>query len=1014
VTTTDKGTAMIKGNVIAKPNERGYAFLLVLLFMMVGSLVITPLLGFMGTGLKAGITFESKMDDLYAADAGIEDAKWQIRSGKIDSLTTPISYSPYDFSTSWPYDLTQPVNGVQPVHVTIGNVWIPKDIPAPSTVPTEVQARAVALSPTLVVTGTTVQTGVLVSGVYISQYRINVTYEPPASGDNLTVQQFGVWLPPGFTYYTDSTHKSNLEDLALDAQHRATPVPYVQWAGNEAAIWTFGSPPKLTSFPSPWLTGSTSKVLQITFWLKPLDQANRNIKPDAVAWTKTGGNNSLPFAWDANIRVFRIQSVANNTTVESYMARNEMRKLEAAVNGDYFAAGNTLMVPSGSIYYRDRLFKESSATIRTAADAADRKGIPANATVEYAYLYWSGWQESGSTGTTIMSDDCSNFTTPPVNWNRSSSGAAGSQTRVPTTDVDGSTRGTWTASPNSPLTLWDKVDETTFDDVNYITGVPNKNGNGRQLFVLSDLATPPSSFTVPAGSTVTGITVYVRARDASIGDVNDIRPSIMVHGKSYDAPVGNDPGASFVTYTYQWTQNPDNNSPWTVADINGTGGRPLEQIGAYSSDLTPDVSVSMVYALVNYTGPGGSCWSISSGQFRGQGSSTAGADDKTLTLVDSLNLSSYAPGTVKVSWEQTTSGLQLGDTFYYAFSWDGGLTWGPNNAVSSGTPIAPITVPNIFLTSAFRMRLYFNFTNSGSYVNIDNISVTVVQDPVVARKVDRVMFRAEDPVTGTGTTTQLVADEWSTQANPGASAAAWSYACFKDVTALVKGTAGVNANGSARYTLGHVIDNSGPTSYDLRSATSSGTIVDHTTYPLSIPAANYNDSRYQYTYGGWSLVIIYSSPDTLGRQLYLFDLRNGYFRYVGLNTALTFPISGFIAPPSTAGSHLTYFVGEGDNHYSGDFMTVNGLRLPQPGDPYEVPSINPQDNIFNSYSNSLDDPYLSGVDIDTFDMSTCVAPGSSTATVVLDNGNEIYDLVYIILAFRSETTTSGAFTYTIR
>jgi hypothetical protein len=43
-----------------------------------------------------------------------------------------------------------------------------------------------------------------------------------------------------------------------------------------------------------------------------------------------------------------------------------------------------------------------------------------------------------------------------------------------------------------------------------------------------------------------------------------------------------------------------------------------------------------------------------------------------------------------------------------------------------------------------------------------------------------------------------------------------------------------------------------------------------------------------------------------------------------------------------------------------------------------------------------------------------VAPGSSTATVVLDNGNEIYDLVYIILAFRSETTTSGAFTYTIR
>jgi hypothetical protein len=990
VTTTDKGTAMIKGNVIAKPNERGYAFLLVLLFMMVGSLVITPLLGFMGTGLKAGITFESKMDDLYAADAGIEDAKWQIRSGNIDSLTTPISYSPYDFSTSWPYDLTQPVNGVQPVHVTIGNVWIPKDIPAPSTVPTELQARAVALSPTLVVTGTTVQTGVLVSGVYISQYRINVTYEPPASGDNLTVQQFGVWLPPGFTYYTDSTHKSNLEDLALDAQHRATPVPYVQWAGNEAAIWTFGSPPKLTSFPSPWLTGSTSKVLQITFWLKPLDQANRNIKPDAVAWTKTGGNNSLPFAWDANIRVFRIQSVANNTTVESYMAKNEMRKLEAAVNGDYFAAGNTLMVPSENIYYRDRLFKESSATIRTAANAADRKGIPANATVEYAYLYWSGWQESGSTGTTIMSDDCSDFTTPPVNW---------STTRVTTpwlsptqNSADGG--GGFEVGPSYAYA----------DDAN---GAANINGAGQgHRFYGYDTSG------VPAGEAVTGIEVRLDwwlDKTSSTSSV-DVRLSwdggttwtSAKHGTTQTTTDGN-PTDILGTPSDTWGR------AWTLSELSSANFR--VKVVCNSSSPNRDFYLDWIPVRITY---GDSRWSIYNTAFRGQGSSSAGADDKTLAMADSLNLSSYAPGTVKVSWDQTTSGLQLGDTFYYAFSRDGGLTWDLNNAVSSGTPIAPITVPDTFLTNAFRMRFYFNFTNSGSYVNIDNISVTVVQDPVVARKVDRVMFRAEDPVTGTGTTTQLVADEWSTQANPGASAAAWSYACFKDVTALVKGTAGVNANGSARYTLGHVIDNSGPTSYSLRSATSPGTIVDTTTYPLSIPAANYSDSKYQYTYGGWSLVIIYSSPDTPGRQLYLFDLRNGYFRYVGLNTALTFPISGFIAPPSTAGSHLTYFVGEGDNHYSGDFMTVNGLRLPQPGDPYEVPSINPQDNIFNSYSNSLDDPYLSGVDIDTFDMSTCVAPGSSTATVVLDNGNEIYDLVYIILAFRSDTTTSGAFTYTIR
>jgi hypothetical protein len=74
-------------------HQRGYALLLVLLFLLLGSLLITPLLSFMGTGLKAGGTFESKMDELYAADAGIEDAKWQIRSKNVENFTAPIDYS---------------------------------------------------------------------------------------------------------------------------------------------------------------------------------------------------------------------------------------------------------------------------------------------------------------------------------------------------------------------------------------------------------------------------------------------------------------------------------------------------------------------------------------------------------------------------------------------------------------------------------------------------------------------------------------------------------------------------------------------------------------------------------------------------------------------------------------------------------------------------------------------------------------------------------------------------------
>jgi len=391
-------------------------------------------------------------------------------------------------------------------------------------------------------------------------------------------------------------------------------------------------------------------------------------------------------------------------------------------------------------------------------------------------------------------------------------------------------------------------------------------------------------------------------------------------------------------------------------------------------------------------------------------------------MVDTLDLSSYSPGRVEISWDQHFTGLDAGETITYGFSTNGGVSFieyaETATELSQSHYIVPEARTNLYLHENLTMRFRFNTDRSDEYVYVNDIEVNVLEDPVVARKVDRVLFTAEDPVTHSGNTTQITADQWATQPNPDASADAWSYSCVKDVTnfinqLILEGTLGTN--GSGLFKVGHVIDTSGTTPYNLRSSTSPYSIIDSTDYPLSIPAPTSSpNSKYQWTYAGWSLVIIYTSPDTLGHQLYLFDLRNDNFRYVGLDTTLTFPISGFISPPSTAGSHLTYFVGEGDNHYSGDFMTVNTFTLPRTGDPYEIPSVNPQNNIFNSYSNSLDDPYLNGIDIDTFDISTCVSPGSTTATVVLDNGSEIYDLIYIILSFRSEATTSGAFSYIIR
>ena len=66
--------------------EKGQAMILALILLAVGALILAPLLGFMGTGLTAGQTYETKMDEIYAADAGVEDGLWQLMVGGLDVL----------------------------------------------------------------------------------------------------------------------------------------------------------------------------------------------------------------------------------------------------------------------------------------------------------------------------------------------------------------------------------------------------------------------------------------------------------------------------------------------------------------------------------------------------------------------------------------------------------------------------------------------------------------------------------------------------------------------------------------------------------------------------------------------------------------------------------------------------------------------------------------------------------------------------------------------------------------
>ncbi len=61
-------------------NEGGQALLLVLALLGVGSIMLAPMLSFMGTGLETGRVYEAKAMEIYAADSGVEDAIWKIQN----------------------------------------------------------------------------------------------------------------------------------------------------------------------------------------------------------------------------------------------------------------------------------------------------------------------------------------------------------------------------------------------------------------------------------------------------------------------------------------------------------------------------------------------------------------------------------------------------------------------------------------------------------------------------------------------------------------------------------------------------------------------------------------------------------------------------------------------------------------------------------------------------------------------------------------------------------------------
>jgi hypothetical protein len=356
-------------------DETGQALIIVLTLLLLGSLTITPVLLHVGTAVKTGRVYEDKAGELYAADAGVEDAIWQIKYERLESLLTDPAYDPYDFGTTWTYGLSEPINDMDTT-VEIENIWIPYGISPPSAA----ASREIIEEGKLMVTG---------NAPTDSDCRIKVLFYPDeGEEDALKVETLGIWLPVGYSYVSGS---SNLE---ADPYYW---VPVIEpYAGGQAVVWSFASE-NFTSFPdvnpldSPMMT-------EVTFEFSANETGT---SPATLSWITTSGVSDVPISWDADTKVFHITSTAGETEIEVYSVNCGLRKLGSAISGDYRAIGNSLMVNTDGDTWgiREDKLDESYTEV---------DDIPSDAVVVAALLYWSAWFKGCDTQS-LWEDVCSDF-----------------------------------------------------------------------------------------------------------------------------------------------------------------------------------------------------------------------------------------------------------------------------------------------------------------------------------------------------------------------------------------------------------------------------------------------------------------------------------------------------------------------------------------------------------------------------------------------------------------------------
>jgi hypothetical protein len=431
----------MKGLTKILRRQGGQALPMALVLLTIGAMVIVPTLILTRTNLNATKIVDQHTRELYAADAGIEDALWHLQSEARVKLINPTDTWPYN------YNLDENVN-LKQVQVSIDLAWLLAGLPNHS-LPTDEPPE---LPPGVI--GINANNNWTVTGAINIENTDNYIVDI-ATNETITsyVDHIGVWLPHGYSYVNNSVKINGVQIGGPGTNYSLVKNPdkivvngveqYEQpFRGGSVLIWNYvGYNTTFVDLSDIALTPPSGQTpnekfppsirLSFDYAVTPFREA-RGFFP----WINLSTGNRV--AWDTEAGFYHVLSTSitsetEQTTVEAYVPRGVVRYVSgssgasSAIQGDYIAIGNSLMTccwkqdktgppatgqncdatacstcctnnpyrnyaPAPQIFtlaagYPDGE-RESYATVGSSGVSPD---VPSDAKIERAYLYWTAW-----------------------------------------------------------------------------------------------------------------------------------------------------------------------------------------------------------------------------------------------------------------------------------------------------------------------------------------------------------------------------------------------------------------------------------------------------------------------------------------------------------------------------------------------------------------------------------------------------------------------------------------------